>query len=707
MVTQTETPPVSWATLWSVATPVGFAFNRAGNHKLYAWAKDAAGNVSGAVPELAVNLEGINAPTFLYVARGSTGGADLRIDVLKINPATGVLQPTYTEVLPGSSSAATPTRSEKGSLVAHPNAKFLYHIGVDEDSVIRQFTIRDDGSLQLVSTFSLDPHFGPNQVWAGQQAVISPSGNVFFLSTMESMPELRTFTIDSAGGLTAAASSPLGALLYSMTAMPNGFLVADQIQTNLGVSSFSYLQTGETSSAYTERDFTMAAVGDPLGRYVYSSHVRSGHIQTRTVNADGTLSLSGQVYLGNHEGIPLASDPDGNFLYVGLKSGRAIRIYNSGNSYGAVKDITAGFSTNGPLDMLIDSTGTLAFVRTGDQSGMNLLVYRMDPGDLTLLTNNPGAPIDGYWGWGDGKPVVVGSHDGNDPPVTNAGVDRWVQVSESAALHGHNTFDPDAARCAADTTKYVAVWNFVSKPVASGLTDSDIIGANTLGSARFIPDVPGDYKLRLTFTDDPGSCQGTAKTRTALVTIKAGYKHIAPASYWDSVGPRPNPEAVWAEMLRLPVHFGVDTLWAFVHFRSEVLYADCLALAGIAYGQCNTMAGRLPLPFSAALFATCTTGYALANASCAAQYLGRYSYTNICQSPIQPAIMAWQYCEQRDWVRDFPNSPYLALYSGVRGHFFLHLQTRDFIGGQWSWFDYSPPATPPAINFPSVEWTPF
>jgi len=46
MITESATPPVASASGWAVSVPASFTFSAAGNKTAYAWAKDAAGNVS-------------------------------------------------------------------------------------------------------------------------------------------------------------------------------------------------------------------------------------------------------------------------------------------------------------------------------------------------------------------------------------------------------------------------------------------------------------------------------------------------------------------------------------------------------------------------------------------------------------------------------------------------------------------------------------
>jgi hypothetical protein len=139
---------------------------------------------------------------------------------------------------------------------------------------------------------------------------------------------------------------------------------------------------------------------------------------------------------------------------------------------------------------------------------------------------------------------VLSGHDANDPPIVHAGEDRWVPMQTAAVtLHGHHSYDPDAARCSAVRANYIYQWSLVSKPAGSNLTNGSIINGNTLTSARFYADLPGDYTFQLAFTDDPGICNGTAKLGTDAVTIRVGYYYMQFANYNYAIGTPPVPQA--------------------------------------------------------------------------------------------------------------------------------------------------------------------
>ena len=83
----------------------------------------------------------------------------------------------------------------------------------------------------------------------------------------------------------------------------------------------------------------------------------------------------------------------------------------------------------------------------------------------------------------------------NTPPSANAGDDQMVVLGDTVTLDGSNSSDPDFGPSALSYS-----WSFASTPAGSTLSDTDISGSAS-AYPDFIPDVVGDYLLRLDVSD--------------------------------------------------------------------------------------------------------------------------------------------------------------------------------------------------------------
>ncbi|BBO92726.1 chitobiase/beta-hexosaminidase C-terminal domain-containing protein [Desulfosarcina ovata] len=83
----------------------------------------------------------------------------------------------------------------------------------------------------------------------------------------------------------------------------------------------------------------------------------------------------------------------------------------------------------------------------------------------------------------------------NTPPVADAGSDVTVSLGDSAEADGSGSHDPDNGPESLSFT-----WKVLSVPSGSGITDSDMTGADT-AQCSFTPDTAGEYVLALTVSD--------------------------------------------------------------------------------------------------------------------------------------------------------------------------------------------------------------
>lgn len=109
----------------------------------------------------------------------------------------------------------------------------------------------------------------------------------------------------------------------------------------------------------------------------------------------------------------------------------------------------------------------------------------------------------------------------NKAPIVDAGPDQLDRmISQVINLNGTGSSDPDRGICGANVSAYSYQWRFVTRPLGSNLLDTDITNRNQL-SASFVPDVPGNYFLELSFSDDAGICFGGPRSGIDSVQIAA------------------------------------------------------------------------------------------------------------------------------------------------------------------------------------------
>lgn len=89
-------------------------------------------------------------------------------------------------------------------------------------------------------------------------------------------------------------------------------------------------------------------------------------------------------------------------------------------------------------------------------------------------------------GLGDGKFCARG----NEPPVADAGPDKDVSIGDTVKLDGTGSYDPEGA-------PLTYSWQFVSNPDDSKAT----LEEPETPAPKFVPDVKGQYKLKLTVSD--------------------------------------------------------------------------------------------------------------------------------------------------------------------------------------------------------------
>lgn len=150
-------------------------------------------------------------------------------------------------------------------------------------------------------------------------------------------------------------------------------------------------------------------------------------------------------------------------------------------------------------DGLCQSSTTTARVGSPEQLAELLFADATGPADPDPLGLEA---LNESWGLEDHDPLELkgklpfGPWRKNSPPVAVATARQGLRADSDVVLQGGNSYDPDG-----DTLRYR--WSFASLPAASNL-DGGAIDDPTGSSARFSPDAPGIYQLRLVVRDNTG-----------------------------------------------------------------------------------------------------------------------------------------------------------------------------------------------------------
>jgi len=132
----------------------------------------------------------------------------------------------------------------------------------------------------------------------------------------------------------------------------------------------------------------------------------------------------------------------------------------------------------------------------------------------------------------DGRPDATdGGGDGDgvdnigDMPVAQAGYGYNVPAGTEAVLNGGVSTDADGDPVVAYS------WELVKAPLASSLTTADLVDADQ-ASVRFTPDVPGQFTLELTVTDDDGAVASDFEhvLSTSTLTVPDDYATVEEAA---------------------------------------------------------------------------------------------------------------------------------------------------------------------------------
>ena len=343
LLTRTNTQPISTDSRWSTAAPVLHEHKTSGTHELYAWVKDAAGNVSAVVPAVSVQIDGIKVARNLYA---TLMGAPV-IKNYRIDAGSGGL----TEV----QSLAGP----QYELAMNPLGTFLY--GASNDGLY-VYSVAIDGALTPIQTVGLPS--------AKRGLVMRPNGqHVYVWEDANPVRELGLYlySVNPGTGLLALGQSCVSDLQAASSSLPRHvaihpnsnymFLPMESIWMPYslapggGFSELSGNQIGVVGIKYLEVH--------PRLPYSYGL-ISTGNIIRHAIGP-GTMSAGSSLSVG---AVPtrVAFHPSGAYAYVTYSSTNQVRAYAINQTTGDLTEIQQVTTQAGPDAIAVDDAGRLAFL---------------------------------------------------------------------------------------------------------------------------------------------------------------------------------------------------------------------------------------------------------------------------------------------------------------------------------------------------------
>jgi hypothetical protein len=141
MVTESATAPAANAAGWLASAPTSYAFGSASTKTLYAWAKDAAGNVGGQSKSITITLTDSAAPIITTFSIPETS-TSLIVEIVSFEATDNVAVTGYmvteSSTPPVASSANWISRAPTSHTFSTPGAKQLYAWAKDASGNVSQ-----------------------------------------------------------------------------------------------------------------------------------------------------------------------------------------------------------------------------------------------------------------------------------------------------------------------------------------------------------------------------------------------------------------------------------------------------------------------------------------------------------------------------------------------------------------------------------------
>jgi 6-phosphogluconolactonase len=312
----------------------------------------------------------------------------------------------YSGVLNEIQGSPYPAGDGARSAVLHPSGKFLYVANPgQEENDISLFTIAsNDGALtEVLPRTSVAPNASLPQLLVMDSA----GGYLYVMNTGSDNISVFSID-SSSGALTQIPGSPtlIGSPPLNMALTPSGNYLyvttsAGQVGNDGSIVGFSVnagVLTSLGASFPSDGINPNGLAIDPTGTYLYAANTSSASISIFTIGSSGALSEVPSSPLADTYTAPvnLILDPTGTYLYVANQGSNNVAAYSISSSTGlptvlSSSTTTGAFSTEGnPSFLASDPNGNYLFV--GNQgSSAGIEAFEVSSGNLTeIYTYNVG-----------------------------------------------------------------------------------------------------------------------------------------------------------------------------------------------------------------------------------------------------------------------------------------------------------------------------
>ena len=324
-------------------------------------------------------------PALLYASNNSTN----TISAFAVNPASGVLTAVAGSPFP------TPTGDT--SIAVSRDFKFLYaaDFGLNQ---ISAFSVNSDGSLSPLLGTPFPAGNGPVSV------VTHPTADFLYVSNQGS-GEVMVFIIDPQ--LTNSSSVAIGNAPLFGTMTSDGTRFYQTVSSLAQISGFSVSASNGSltpinGSPFSTGFFPRTITIDPAGKFLYAT-ISSSFMGTSTsvygyaidAASGGLTAIPGSPFTAGENPVSAAVDVSGRFLFVAnnanTANGNSVSAFSIDPDTGALTSVPGSPFAASPFPLFVasDPSGQYVYVGLGSSPGIAAFVTDQSTGALTPMAGSP------------------------------------------------------------------------------------------------------------------------------------------------------------------------------------------------------------------------------------------------------------------------------------------------------------------------------